>query len=348
MNITEFMSFDLEWFTTLPGLLITGGVVVLLIALIIFIASNKKAKKDDTEYVPPVENGMNSSFDNNMDMGVAMAANDMYAMPDPNASVQNNVGFDNNIPVNDINNFNTPIDTNMNNFESNIEATPAPEVQAMTSYSSTPIANNVVDFSVNTQANNIEVSTPEVNNVEMPSVPSVAPTVDVPVVPSVEPEVTNNIDSQLPVVEEVTPTVEPTPVVEPVTQSVSEVNPVEKPVIYGGIDPANTVSTTVQEKPVIYGGADPLENTTTIPRMNNHEAYGINNNVVTGEVITEPVVEEPTPVVEPVVPAVEEVVTPVETVNPMPMTGAEMFGTTDLNADSTVSSSSDEIETLDF
>ena len=39
MNITEFMSFDLEWFTTLPGLLITGGVIVLLIALIIFIIS---------------------------------------------------------------------------------------------------------------------------------------------------------------------------------------------------------------------------------------------------------------------------------------------------------------------
>lgn len=342
MNITEFMSFDLEWFTTLPGLLITGGVVVLLIALIIFIASNKKAKKDDTEYVPPVESGTSSSFDNNMSMGVAMGANDMYAMPDPNVSVESNVEFNNNIPTNDVNNFSTPVDNNINNVEP--VATPAPEVQAMTSYSSTPIANNVVDFSANTPVNNMEVVTPEVtNNVETPSVsePTIVPTVEIPAVPSVAPEVTNNTEVQLPVTEEVAP------VVEPVAPSVPEVNSVEKPVIYGGIDPANTVSTTVQEKPVIYGGADPLENTTTIPRVNNHEAYGINNNVASEAPtpIVEPapvVVEKPSPVVETVVPTVEE------PANAMPMTGAEMFGTTDLNTDSTVSSSGDEIETLDF
>ena len=49
MNITEFMSFDLEWFTTVPGILITGGVVVLLIALILFIASNKNDKNKQQE-----------------------------------------------------------------------------------------------------------------------------------------------------------------------------------------------------------------------------------------------------------------------------------------------------------
>ena len=43
-------SFDLSFFTSIPGMLITGGVLLLLIALIIFIATgNKKGKKDKKE-----------------------------------------------------------------------------------------------------------------------------------------------------------------------------------------------------------------------------------------------------------------------------------------------------------
>lgn len=44
------MSFDPSWLTTLPGILITGGVVLLLIALIILLASGKK-DKDESENV---------------------------------------------------------------------------------------------------------------------------------------------------------------------------------------------------------------------------------------------------------------------------------------------------------
>lgn len=38
--------FDLSWFTSIPGLLITCGVILLLIALIIFIVTSVKAKKE--------------------------------------------------------------------------------------------------------------------------------------------------------------------------------------------------------------------------------------------------------------------------------------------------------------
>ena len=41
------MNFSLDWFLTIPGLLITGGVLLLLIALIILIATSRK-KKDNT------------------------------------------------------------------------------------------------------------------------------------------------------------------------------------------------------------------------------------------------------------------------------------------------------------
>ncbi len=44
-------TFSLDWFMTIPGMLITGGVVFLIIALIIFIATgNKKAKKQIRKY----------------------------------------------------------------------------------------------------------------------------------------------------------------------------------------------------------------------------------------------------------------------------------------------------------
>ena len=38
------MNFDLSWFKTVPGLLITCGVVLLIIALIIFIVTSKNNK----------------------------------------------------------------------------------------------------------------------------------------------------------------------------------------------------------------------------------------------------------------------------------------------------------------
>ena len=48
----------LDWFTTIPGILIICGVILLVIAIILFIAGNKKSKKEVS--------GMNSTVDNTM------------------------------------------------------------------------------------------------------------------------------------------------------------------------------------------------------------------------------------------------------------------------------------------
>ena len=40
------MNFDLKWFTTLPGLFITGGVLFLILALVLLIITGKKSKKE--------------------------------------------------------------------------------------------------------------------------------------------------------------------------------------------------------------------------------------------------------------------------------------------------------------
>ena len=50
------MSFDLSWFTSAGGLLITGGVILLTIALIILIVTGKKPKKNKNTSVVPAEN----------------------------------------------------------------------------------------------------------------------------------------------------------------------------------------------------------------------------------------------------------------------------------------------------
>jgi len=346
MNITEFMSFDLAWFATLPGILITGGVVVLLIALVFFITSNKKEKNKNAEVVPVENNVATPEVDNSFGMDAAaigMVASQTVPMDNANEVAPAEVpSFDNNTVVPNVVDFTSPTQ---------------------------PANDTVVDATVNNDV--VNVPSVEINEPVAPAVPEVAP-----VVPEVAP-----VSVEIPAVEvpSVEPVVTETPV-EPVAPVVPEVAPTvpEKPVIYGGVDPANTVAATTPVQPVIYGGANPLENTTTIPRVTNHEAYGISAEPVVAEIPVEPttpVVSEVTPVVPEVapveVPIVEPVVTetPVEPVAPvvaempveptipvvpevtpvvpevtpavMPMTGEEMF-------DSVESNSSNEIETLEF
>ena len=53
-------NFDLSFFTSIPGLLITGGVLLLLIALIIFIATGRKSGKKDKNEASDVEEVVNT------------------------------------------------------------------------------------------------------------------------------------------------------------------------------------------------------------------------------------------------------------------------------------------------
>lgn len=75
-------NFDLSWFTTIPGLFITGGVILLIIALVILIITGKKTKKEKEA----------QSADSNMQGGVqpvpAMNAN--VGVPTMNAPVTPN------------------------------------------------------------------------------------------------------------------------------------------------------------------------------------------------------------------------------------------------------------------
>ena len=48
----QYMSFDLSWFTTLPGILITVGLILLLVGMIFYRLSGKKDKGENKEEVP--------------------------------------------------------------------------------------------------------------------------------------------------------------------------------------------------------------------------------------------------------------------------------------------------------
>ena len=370
MNITEFMSFDLEWFTTLPGLLITGGVIVLLIALIIFIISNKKTDKkikeeivqqpvESQDMVQPVNTGLPiepqvmaqpvnvvAPVEPQMQINEMAATINVPVVPEVTAPVNNGVSnepvdvtYNSNGSVNILGNPQTngvmpPVSTAVEIptfFEQNVPA----NANTM-NINNMAVTSSPVDFSINNEAvapavNNVAVETPVVTEPVMPQVDN---QVSTPVVPMTQPEV-----SMTPVAEQ----------------------PEPQTTIYGGVSPINTVNTTpVAEttKPIIYGGANPLENTTTIPVMNNHGAYNASgNNLYTEQEpavqnvappvakVTQPVVEQPQVVVTPEVnlAPVEPVVVP-----QMPMTGAEMFGTYDNFDNSGSNNSLNEIETLEF
>ena len=65
---------DFGWFTTIPGMLITGGVLLLIIALIIFIStSNKKGKKNENDISQKSIEQANQIFTNQPPLGQAVA-----------------------------------------------------------------------------------------------------------------------------------------------------------------------------------------------------------------------------------------------------------------------------------
>jgi len=369
MNITEFMSFDLEWFTTLPGLLITGGVVVLLIALIIFIVSNKKTeKKNDNEVVP------NDDTATVANVGAPIASN---TMPTNEQAVTNTMPIDNNMavnnsvppidfsvpisngynatPINNMENVNVPAgNTSLNDnvFRAtsfnNIIVPTVDETQKVESNFNTltPVSNNVVDFSAT-----VTPSTPIDATVQpAPQEPAIVPTQEVNTTPIVNEPIVPSADMVPPVVSsEVSANLTVSPVE-------------EKPMIYGGVNPINTIAnSTPASRPVIYGGANPLENTTTLPRITNSEAYSASLNSVSN-VIPTPVVEQTVSAgiptynhtaapVEPVIPTqvANQYQTPIDTVS-TPNNATEMFATNNFSNDNLnmANGASNEIETLDF
>lgn len=288
MNITEFMSFDIAWFTTLPGIFITSGVVILLIALIIFIVTNKKSTKSVVENEPTsdLNNGLNNFNNGGVNVDVTPNTNVMtqeaVAQQPVMAQVPNvepvmpAVSYTE--PVAEV--FDAPYKAGNNTF--NVQMPEVPSVSPVI-MEPTPAVNfnDVQPVQINNnQVNGFNMEEPVQ---PMPQVQQVVEEVQMPVQQVIEPVV---IPSSEPIVQ---PSFNSTEV-----QSVyqSQPMPEERHVIYGGADPVSAISNQAESKPVIYGGANPLENTATIPVVS-HGAYGFNFGGVQPQ---QPQVVNPTPV----------------------------------------------------
>ena len=346
------MNFDLGWFTTVPGMFITGGVVLLIIALIILIVTGKKSKKEKKEKEAADANAsMNANTAPDMNNG-PVAVNQQQPMVDTLNTQSNGVdsmaqpvNMNGATPISPDavaaaatpNNFmgqGTANDPMMQNMAMpNVGTTTMPEVTAMPEVSVSPVAPEPVQPVMPEVAPMPEVNAVPVDmmqqqmgaNPMIQQVPTVSPVAPEPVQP-VMPEVT------------AMPEVNTTPVdmmqqpmgVDPMMQQASTVSPVvtpapeiSQPNVGNFSQPASQ-----SDEHVIYGGVSPV-----VPDLNvnqeSHQIYGgadpLANTqtiptIASNEVQTEPVNEVPViQQVAPVAPEVQAVhdiqVTPVTPVN---------------------------------
>lgn len=280
-------NFDLSFFTTIPGMLITGGVLLLLIALVIFIATgskkDKKGKKGETQNVE-------ASIDNNtvattptVDASVAtepvvmptVETQPMTAQPvdtgnvvSDNSSISTNT-MDNPVPTVE----NAPAEVIVKSEEPAVVQTETPQVEVPKPVEPVITPREEVQSNINTNTNE------PINNMEsvnvVPPTPVVSEPMNSPNTEVAEAPTITIVDK-----EESTPQVE-IPKEEP------------KP-IYGGASPVIPKIDVGEEHRPIYGGADPLENTGAIPTINSQEIPTVTPSIPTIE--KEPTVESVEPV----------------------------------------------------
>ena len=283
-------NFDLSFFTSIPGMLITGGVLLLLIALVIFIATgskkDKKGKKGEAQNVE-------ASIDNNTVVATPTVDTSVATEPVVMPTVETQ-------PVTAV----QPVDT-VNVVNAGNAVSDNSSISANTMDNSVPTVENApVDVIV--KAEEPAVVQTETPQVEVPK----------PVEPVITPmeEVQSNSNTNANANEPIN-VVPPTPVVsEPMNSPNTEVAeaptitivdkeesipqvemPQEEPKpIYGGASPVIPKIDVGEEHRPIYGGADPLENTGAIPTINSQEIPTVTPSIPTIE--KEPTVESVEPV----------------------------------------------------
>ncbi len=285
------IKFNINWFTTLPGMLISGGVLLLLIALILFVKSGKggKAAKENV-----VSTDVAPNF-NSADMNAGLVIDQ---------NVNNNIGSNQvempaaePIAVEPVQPEVTPVEVTPVTPEMPIaepiavepvqpEVTPVevapvtPEMPIAEPIAVEPVQPEVTPVAPEMPAAEpiaVEPVQPEATPVEVapvtPEMPAAEPIAVEPVQPEVTPVEVAPVTPEMPVVE---PAVYPESVTADVdlekTQTIPVVNDTNN--AYGGVSPKVELNDT--ERHEIYGGANPLDKTQTIPTINEQVQ---NNNI---------------------------------------------------------------------
>ena len=227
----------LDWFTTIPGILVICGVILLVIAIILFIAGNKKAKKEEMVQTNPVTESANT-----MNTEV-------------NTTADTNIGEVNVQEVSPVMEQASTIPTESVSLENN--ELPKMEVESNNDVSPIQIEEPVQIPSEEIHIEEpVKISDTEIHNEEA-SIPK----------PVSIPSIDNSVNSMDTVSDETSFNI-PIPTEKPSFDNTSTS-------IYGGASPISNISMN-EEKPVtIYGGNDPLEATQSIPKVEeHHEPYG--------------------------------------------------------------------------
>lgn len=227
----------LDWFTTIPGILVICGVILLVIAIILFIAGNKKAKKEEMVQTNPVTESANT-----MNTEV-------------NTTADTNIGEVNVQEVSPVMEQASTIPTESVSLENN-------ELPKMKVESNNDVSPIQIEEPVQIPNEEIHIEEPvkisdtEIHNEEA-SIPE----------PVSIPSIDNSVNSMDTVSDETSFNI-PIPTEKPSFDNTSTS-------IYGGASPISNISMN-EEKPVtIYGGNDPLEATQSIPKVEeHHEPYG--------------------------------------------------------------------------
>ena len=227
----------LDWFTTIPGILVICGVILLVIAIILFIAGNKKAKKEEMVQTNPVTESANT-----MNTEV-------------NTTADTNIGEVNVQEVSPVMEEASTIPTESVSLENN-------ELPKMKVESNNDVSPIQIEEPVQIPSEEIHIEEPvkisdtEIHNEEA-SIPK----------PVSMPSIDNSVNSMDTVSDETSFNI-PIPTEKPSFDNTSTS-------IYGGASPISNISMN-EEKPVtIYGGNDPLEATQSIPKVEeHHEPYG--------------------------------------------------------------------------
>lgn len=227
----------LDWFTTIPGILVICGVILLVIAIILFIAGNKKAKKEEMVQTNPVTESANT-----MNTEV-------------NTTADTNIGEVNVQEVSPVMEQASTIPTESVSLENN--ELPKMEVESNNDVSPIKIEEPVQIPSEEIHIEEpVQISDTEIHNEEA-SIPE----------PVSIPSIDNSVNSMDTISDETSFNI-PIPTEKPSFDNTSTS-------IYGGASPISNISMN-EEKPVtIYGGNDPLEATQSIPKVEeHHEPYG--------------------------------------------------------------------------
>lgn len=263
--------FDLNWFTTIPGLLITGGVLLLVIALIIFIITSVKGKKSKNNGSTAMAQDQVQPQAVQTPQAIPVANN---GMGQPNMNVQSQVdmsnnGIQNSIPMESAPNIVTATDAGMMNL--NVAPAPTIPMDANIQANSMPSLDQISNIQAPVM-NQMPVENVVPTADEMLAVQQTTPIVDVSGVVAPDIPIVSNVDT-------ISGNINNIPVTVP-TQSVPNVEVVSSAPVIEGLNTLGVQDVSGSNSTVLPTEVSNISNVSVMDSVSNIPVIDSSNNSV--------------------------------------------------------------------